>query len=259
MKQSLQNIQADFQEYILQPRAEMASIERSIAEQCGLNASDRLAIYHNAYRARLHEALSEAFEKTHSYLGDDLFAQCCDDYIQANPSHTRNLRWYGDSFPAHLAQALEEHPIVAELASFEWALGLAFDADDAVVMTADDMRSLTPTQWEQIPFELHPSVHIILLQWNVIAIWLALDKEETPPEASATLLPTSWLVWRKQLQPHFRSIGGAEAFALRGLQQGRGFSSVCEDAAASIGEQDITPIIAGWLQNWLSEAVLVPV
>lgn len=256
MKPSVQSIQADFQDYILAPGTETPAIASAIAEQFGLKANDRLAIYHNAYRARLSEALSEAYEKTHSYLGDDLFAQMCDDYIEQTPSRSSNLRWYGDAFPAYLAQALGEHPCVAELALFEWTLGRAFDAEDAVLLTADELRRPTPAQWEQISFTLHPSVQLLRLQWNVIPIWLALDQEQTPPDAIVTAESASWLIWRKQLQPHFRSLDRFEAIALFGLQQGQSFSSVCEQAAESAGEQDITLKIATWLQTWLGDAVL---
>ncbi len=258
MKLSLQNIQTDFQEYVLAPHSETPAIVQFIAQQHGLNAGDRLAIYHNAYRARLREALGEAFEKTHSYLGDDLFAELSDGYIQATPSQSRNLRWYGDGFPAYLKGALNDHPCVAELATFEWTLGLAFDADDAPLLSADELRILTPEQWERLSLALHPSLRILSLQWNVVAIWLALEQKQIPPEATeiATPLSPSWLVWRKQLQPHFRSLDTYEALALSGLQQGRRFSAVCEEASISAREEDITPKIAGWLQSWLGDAVL---
>ena len=65
----------------------------------------------------------------------------------------------------------------------------------------------------------------------------------------------TWLVWRKDLQPHFRSLDCYESLAMRGLAQGLSFSQVCADAA-ELSEDDITPKIAGWLHGWLSESVL---
>lgn len=254
MSRSLRDIQNDFQAYVLDGAGDRHGIASDIAAQRGLPAADRLAIYHNAYRLRLHEALSDAFGKTHAYIGDDAFGELCAAYLHAYPSYFRNLRWYGDSFAAFLAHALPEHPVVAELAAFEWALGLSFDAADAPVLHVDDLRS-GDTDWERIGFRLQPSLQFLPMRWNAVAIWLALDQEQAPPDASAAST-VQWLVWRKELQPHFRSLTDYEAQALLGLQQGSSFAGVCTAAAASAGDDDITTQIAGWLQSWLNDAVL---
>lgn len=260
--ESLNQLQRQFQDYLLSPAqdggAHTANCIRSvIADQFGLPANERLTIYHNAYRVRLRQALEEAFGKTHLYLGDDLFAQMCDSYIQVQPSAFRNLRWYGNQFPRFLAQNMEAHPAVAELAAFEWALGWAFDADDATTLCADDVRHLAPEQWGNIGFTLHPSVQIAGMHSNAVAIWLALENEQTPPDAISTAGTSHWLVWRKQLQPRFRSMTRFETCALQALQSGQSFSTVCAAAGESAEEQEITLQIAGWLQTWLNEAVLM--
>lgn len=263
MSSSLQSIQTDFQQYVLSGNKEQPAIAAIVADNFGLPAVDRLAIYYDAYRIRLSEALAEAFSKTHAYVGDETFTGLCSTYIDQYPSHYRNLRWFGDAFSAHVAQALPEYPVVAELAAFEWALGLAFDAADAPVLTADDVQQFDADDWEKIGFVLSPSLQLMPLHWNVPAIWLALGKEDAeaaPPDAVFIEEPCTWVIWRKDLQAHFRSLDTYESLALRGLGQGRSFSSVCDAAATlseqDLSEQDITPKIAGWLHGWLTESVL---
>lgn len=260
MNRSLQQIQTDFQDYVMGRGGAQPAIAADIAQQFGLKADARLAIYYDGYRIRMREALSEAYDKTHSYLGDEMFAELSAGYLQDYASHYRNLRWYGDCFSDYLAQALPDHPVVAELAAFEWALGLAFDAADAALLNTEDVRLLTPEEWERIGFHLQPSVQFLQMRWNTSAIWLALDQDLTPPAASAAEQAGHWLIWRKQLQPHFRSQDEFEALALQGLRQGYSFSAVCgqavEQASNHSGEHDITPQIAGWLQSWLGEGVL---
>jgi len=258
----LHHLQQHFQDYLFSPAQDdnghsTSLIHAAISDRFGLSANERLAIYHNAYRIRLRQALEEAFSKTHSYLGDDLFWQMCDSYVQSQPSAFHNLRWYGHQFSDFLAQKLEDHPIVAELAAFEWALSVAFDAEDATALCANDVRHLAPEQWENVGFSLHPSVQILNLRCNAIAIWLALDKEQTPPDVINSESASHWLVWRHQLQPQFRSMTEFENCALLGLQQGKSFSAVCDLAIESAGEQDITAQMAGWLQAWLNDAVLM--
>jgi len=255
MSTPLQTIQANFQNYVLGASKEQPAIAAIVNNHFGLPADERLAIYYDAYRIRLAEALSEAFGKTHSYVGDEMFDDLCRAYIDQYPSRYRNLRWFGDAFPAFVAQSLPDYPVVAELAGFEWALGLAFDAADAPVLAGEGLQQQGADDWEQIGFTLSPSLQMLNLHWNAPSIWLALEKEGSPPEAVASEEACTWMVWRKDLQPHFRSLDAYEALALRGLTQGLSFSSVCAHAA-ELSEQDITPQIAGWLHTWLTESVL---
>ncbi|UUZ56912.1 hypothetical protein LP419_19385 [Massilia sp. H-1] len=94
-----------------------------------------------------------------------------------------NLRWFGGGFPAFLAQELADYPWVAELAGFEWTLGLAFDAPDAPEARLDALRALAPEAWADLRFALHPSVHLLPMFHNSVALWQALGEERAPPRA----------------------------------------------------------------------------
>jgi hypothetical protein len=259
MKPTLEMIQSDFQDYVLGAQQANPAIAASIVEQFGLSAGNRLAIYHNAYRLRICDALSKAYDKTHAYLGDDTFEEMCLGYITQHPSQYANMRWYGDQFANYLAQLLAEHPVIAELAAFEWALSTAFDAEDASVLTAEDLGAIAPEQWETVGFNLHPSLQILSMQTNAVASWLSLDQEQAPPESVLHEQAVDWLIWRKELQPHFRSLDRHEAHALRGLAQGLSFSALCEEIADSTEDEEIMTKIAGCLQTWLVEGILVGV
>ncbi|MES2073393.1 MAG: DNA-binding domain-containing protein [Pseudomonadota bacterium] len=249
-----QAIQDKFQDYVLGQDTASTAMLSEIREQFGLPAGERLAIYYNAYRIRLRDALADAYGKTHSYLGDQMFYTFCQDYIDAHPSQLRNLRWYGAQFPGFLQDHLAQHPVVAELAALEWTLGLAFDAADQPVLTLDELRPLAAEEWESLGFDCHPSLHFLDLQWNTAAIWLALNEDAEPPAAAQAETPASWLVWRKNLQAHFRSIASEECAALQGLKAGYSFSEVC--AVAADQNPAIAPQIAGWLQTWLADELL---
>ncbi|HYD81178.1 MAG TPA: DNA-binding domain-containing protein [Paucimonas sp.] len=267
MNSLLRHLQDDFQGYVLDMASEAAAdapaILSAIAERKGLPADRRLAIYHHAYRARLRQALAEAYGRTHAYVGDALFHELSASYVETHVSRFRNLRWYGERFPEFVAQALPEHPVVAELAAFEWTLGLSFDAADAPVLGVEALRAVGADEWESVGFDPQPSLHFLTLRWNAVDIWLALDKEheeQVPPAAAQSGQPTQWIIWRKDLQPHFRSLSAHEARALQGLRQGQSFSGVCGIAAAAAGDgDDIASQIGGWLQSWLEEALLARV
>ncbi|WP_295996931.1 DUF2063 domain-containing protein [Rugamonas sp.] len=249
---ALTTLQSDFQDYVLGSAGERPAIVGAVREQFGLKADARLAIYHNAYRIRLREALSASYDKTWSYIGDDMFAALADSYIAAHPSHHPNLRWFGGDFAAHAARELADHPFIAELAQFEWALGLAFDAPDAAAVSAAGLADIAPEAWGALVFGLHPSVRLLALEWNVVALWQALGQDQGPPDVEQAAAPQTWMVWRTADQPHFRSLPAAEAQALHRIGAGATFGDVCEAA----GDEAAALAMAGYLQHWLAQGVL---
>ena len=262
MSAVLTTLQQPFQDYLLGSGAIAPELRAMIADQYGLDAQSRLAIYFDGYRIRLRAALGEAYDKTHALVGDAVFRELCDGYIDAAPSRFRNLRWYGQHFAQHIAGVMKAHPFVAELAQFEWALGVAFDAADAPLLTIDGLAALNDDDWGQIGFAVQPSLQILSLEWNVAAMWLALEAGMAPPAAQPAA--SYWLVWRKELQPHFRSVNSMECAALRSLASGSSFASVCatamerdagQDVTAGV-TPDVTTQVAGWLHVWMAEQLL---
>ncbi|MES2150023.1 MAG: DNA-binding domain-containing protein [Pseudomonadota bacterium] len=249
---TLSSIQSDFQDYVIGTPGAQAAILEAVDSQFGLHAQARLAIYHNAYRIRMREALRDAYDKTWTYVGDDLFDQLASTYLAAHPSGFRNLRWFGDCFAAHLAELLPEHPIVAELAALEWTLGLAFDAEDATALDADSLRELAPEAWDALAFALHPSAHLLEMKWNTAALWQALHDGGEPPEARMPGAPQEWLVWRRDQRPHFRSLDAPEADALRCAGAGEPFGALCAQAS----DEAAMLRMAGYLQSWLAQGLL---
>ncbi|MCH8619722.1 DNA-binding domain-containing protein [Undibacterium sp. TS12] len=246
-----QTLQTDFQHFILGQRT-AASMHGHLADTPGLGRDARLDIYYQAYRLRLRDALSEAYTKTHQYLGDDLFYQACATYIDTHPSSFRNLRWFGDQFAEQLRRQFAEHPQVAELAQFEWALGTAFDAPDHSLLGLADLANIS--DWETVGLRTSSSLQFISMHSNSVAVWLALNEDTAPPAPEFTEQAVTWIVWRKQLQAHFRSISAAEATALQQLAQGQPFSAVCEQAVEN--NPHIADEIGGWLQTWVVDEML---
>ncbi|MEB0138223.1 MULTISPECIES: DNA-binding domain-containing protein [unclassified Undibacterium] len=249
---SLAQIQSDMQEYLLGTLPASALLP-CIAPGTGLTGTERLSIYHSSYRARLQEALSQAFQKTHSYLGDAMFYAAATAYIEAYPSQQANLRWFGAHFGTFLNLHLPAHPQVAELAQFEWSLGLAFDAADAAPLALTALA--TVTDWETAGFAITTSLLFLTLHSNCIAIWHALDKDRTPPPPHTLPVASTLMLWRRQLQPHFRTVVSAEAAALQQLREGQSFASICERIVEAYPEAEI----ASWLQIWLAEELLTAI
>ena len=127
----LAQLQSEFQAYLVN-NISGAGFTKYIVDDAKVGVNKRLSIYYDAYRLRITEALATAYPKLKALVGDDKFKGIALEYIDDYPSTYPNMRWYGAHMREHLLYSLPEHPITAEMAAFEWALSLAFDAEDAV-------------------------------------------------------------------------------------------------------------------------------
>ncbi len=229
----------------------------------GIGRERRLAIYHHAYRARLLDTLRDTYGHTLRYLGDELFDAHAAAYVEAHPSATPSLRWYGLDFPAWLGVRWPEDGEIAELAALDQALRAAFDSADQPVLGLAELGALAPARWLAAP--LLPQAGMALLQFrhNTLALWQALDDDATPPPACRLPEAGAVLVWRRGQQPHFRSVADAEAQALALLAQGCSFQGLCAALADGAPAQDAEALQAtaaqagAWLRRWVDEGLLV--
>ncbi len=249
----LRGLQERVHDYLLGD-GDTSVVRDAIVDDARVGAEKRLKIYHDAYRLRLIEALSKAYPNLGKLLGDELFERTARAYIAAHPSGYRNLRWYGGELAEHLADALPRHPVASELARFEWTLALAFDSADAPVLASVDLATVPPEDWGRLRFTLHPSARVLDMNWNTVAVWQALDEDRAPPSIEEET--SSWLIWRKELNPHFRSLEPGERSSLALIANGACFAEVCEALSAGAAESDSTALAAGYLSAWLGDGLL---
>ncbi len=250
----LAQLQADFQAYLMDEDSG-AAFKNNIVDDAKVGVKRRLSIYANAYRLRIIEALANSYPKLKVLLGDDLFDATARSYINAYPSTYRNMRWVGDKMQTHLLEILPQHPIAAEMAAFEWALGLAFDAADMPTLQLQDLAAIPPEDWAALQLDFHPSVQLLPLKWNVLLIWQALDAEQNPPKASQ--INESCMVWRYEMNSHYQSLDEAECQAIKFVLTGATFGQLCEHLQDIYSEQEATMQAAQLLSAWLNSGWLV--
>jgi hypothetical protein len=94
------------------------------------SAAERLAVYQNAYFARLLEVLRELFPCTRFAVGDELFDQFAVGYLRAHPPHSYTLGKLADKWVDYLdsTRPPDWGEFVVELARLEQAIDRIFDA-----------------------------------------------------------------------------------------------------------------------------------
>ena len=223
-----------------------------------LDVDTGLAIYHNAYRARLLEVMQGDFPAVWHWLGDDEFAGLVVAYVQCYPSTHFSLRWLGQRFADFIDEHLvaEQAAPLVELARLEWAFTLAFDAPAGQPLTLEDMALLAPEAWPLLQVEWTPAVQQVLCRFNSLQIWRAVKAQAGFPGSQALPLAEVCLIWRNQQVCRYRSLEPAEAYALAGMaDSGWSFSELCAELAVTY--QEGAPLQAvTWLKQWVQDGLL---
>lgn len=247
-------LQDQFQNYVLHGDGAILSV---VVDGPRLDAKGRLDVYANGYRLRLIEILDADYPALHALAGDDLFAQLATAYIAAHPSVFPNARWFGVHLPRFLAgdAAFVSQRVLAEMATFEWAISLAFDSADDPVLDIAELASLPGEAWSTLGFRLHSSLQLMELAWNVPAFWQAVTREENPPTPEQSPV-AAWIVWRRELTTYFRSLEPDEAAALQAIHRDGNFADMCEVLCASHEPEAVPGVAMTLLKRWLEEGLI---
>ncbi len=240
-------IQREFRDYL-------RDAPNQVAQLVNANADARLNVYHHAFRARLDDCLKDAFPKCWSYLGDEGFAQACEQHRMRCEPSSWTLDAYGNGFETTLASIYPDDPEIAELAWLEWALRTAFDAQDREALSQEDFAA---TDWDVLAPAFHPTLKLTEFEWNSAEIWSALNAENAPPVAQTLQLPTTLMVWRNQLVPQFRSVTGFERDMVRLFLNGESFAQACESVFGDMESEQAVPLIAAIFHQWVHDGLLV--
>jgi hypothetical protein len=252
----LRSLQCRFQNYLTGISNE---IEADIISTPDALAEHRLGAYYNAYRIRLIDALAVDYSALQKYLGAETFENLALEYLQAHPSTHPSVRWFGKDLVAYISNKYEhkEAAFLSELANFEWSKGLIFDTyDESHLFQLDDMAQVPSTAWQDIRIKFQPAIRYLDLYWNVCPYYVALDKDEPLPEKYRAEYPQRWLIWRKNRDPHWRSLDVHEAWAFESAQNGDNFAEICEGLLEWISEDQVAITAAGFLKQWISDELV---
>ena len=215
----------------------------------------RLDIYRDAYRLRLIEVLGNDYPVLKSRVGVECFEAIATDYLAAHPSVFRNVRWFGAAMPGFLRERPDhaQQLVFADLALFEWTLGLAFDSPDQHAVEFAEVAAVAPEAWADLRFQVHASLHVLELGTNAVAIWKSIegDAQDTLPEE--VFKPVAWAIWRKALSPYFRSLAPDEAWALAAMRDGASFGEICAGLCDWVAEKEAAARAAQLLRGWVDE------
>jgi hypothetical protein len=232
--------------------AQCAFVAEIAADDDLPSSSLGMAIYRNAYRGRLSDALATSFERTRRWVGEAMFELAAAHYILTHPPQSWTLDAYGADFPTALEGLFADDPEVAGLAWLEWHMQQAFAAPDHETLSPESLAAigLDDSEWEHLRLTFAAGLNLRMVSHDLAALWHALA--DSVPERSVLKAtdPAILLVWRRDLSPHFRLLETNEFAALKPLLDGTSFG----EAASQVGETEL-PRFGQWFAQWLNQGL----
>ncbi len=188
-----------FQESVVAPhetrtrRLEPAPVH--ILPSKSLRAEERVAIYADAYMARLVDALEEDFPALTRYLGHRAFHRLCRAYLERNPSRSRSLNPLGRKLPDFLSG----RGPARDLARLEAAMSEVFDGEAVEPLSPGDFGRLAPDALAGARLAFVPTFRLLELNHDANPVVDAVRQERTtvPPLRRKP----SWVaVYRKEIK-----------------------------------------------------------
>ena len=141
----------------------------------GLAPAARLQIYRHHVLTSLTEALQATFPVVCRLVDARFFGYAADTYIRQYPPATPCLFEYGAHFPAFLATFPPCRDLVylADVARLEWALNVAFHAEECMSIEAEALRNIPGDGVAGLTFQCHPSLTLLRSPWPIDQIWRA--------------------------------------------------------------------------------------
>lgn len=219
----------------------------------------RLEIYQNAYLLRLAEALEANYPCIYGMLGEDGFGRMMLAYLSQEKPDAASIRWFGHNLSAFLAShaSFKDRPMLAEIASYEWAVQHTVDAADAPRCCYEDIASLDAEAWLSLEIILHPSVTLLHQCWNTMSFVHACKHNSPMPELEC--ITSNWLIYRSiEGACAWRSMDSSEYIALSAAARKTTFPDLCETLLASgMASDNIALFAATCLRTWVDEGIVV--
>jgi hypothetical protein len=150
----------------------------------GLAPEARLALYRHHVFETLTDVLQAAYPVVCQLVDERFFAYAADQYIRQQPPVGPCLFEYGASFAQFLADfpACRELAYLPDVARLEWALHLAWYAEEVVPCAVECLQEFAPHALASLTCTLEPSVSYVRSAWPIDRIWRMHQPHADPHE-----------------------------------------------------------------------------
>ena len=229
------------------------------------SADEGLAIYQNAYFARLIDVLADTFPSTVKAVGKEAFSALARAYVEHSPPQGPNLNTLGSTFADYLEESCPSDAgdavyALIDLVRYEWALDATFDGpgfEGQAEVIGEELAALDEAAWLHMRLNAHPALSLLSLSFPVDVYVDRLRGHEeglTPPPLPQPEQRHLALT-RRDYRVRVLVLEADEYALLEALAQG---ASVMEGLSALSHLDAVTPeALQGWFMRWMREGLFV--
>jgi Putative DNA-binding domain len=264
----LERIQRWMQDAItdIDSAADAEALETILTRSRALSAAERLAVYTNAYHARLLEVLRQEFAVAAHAFGDaDAFDAITIAYIRDHPPTSYTLGDLGRDFPRYLRDTRPERDgdgpdwadFLVDVAELERVIGEVFDGpgiEERPPLTSEMLSAIPADAWLGARLEPVPCLRLLRLSFPVADYHAAVrrDGDAEAPEARETFVA----VTRRRYVVRTIPLTSGEYAVLGALVEGR---TVAEALTVAVAESAEAEELQMWFRRWAEEGFFVGV
>lgn len=240
-----------------------ANIEHVVEPSSQLGSAERLAVYGNAYFARLVECLGEEFPATRHALGEETFESFAFGYVNDSPSSSYSLGFLGERFAQYLIDTRPDDvpkpgwpDFLIDLATLERTYAEVFDGpgpENLDTLKPEDLQAIPPERVSEIRFVPVPSLRLMEASFPVHEYVTAVRRDRSPeiPMPAETLL----VITRREYVVRRGTVSRAEFQLLRAIIDGNSLGQAIELAAEAMpagSDDEFAANLSEWFQHWAS-------
>ena len=247
-------------------------VEEMIGRSQAQTSIERLYVYSNAYKSRLLEVMIGEFPALVHAVGEEVFIDLANGYLEEHPPHSYTLSELSREFPDYLARTRppreteNETPdwadFLIDLARLERIYAEVFDGpgiERQRLLQADDVSTLSPEQWLNSTLIPAPCLRLARFHFPVHEYVSAVRHQQEPP--LPTVASTHLVITRRDYVVRRVAVDESEFATLSALIEGETIDSALQRAAVHhIGSSDeLAANLHRWFQTWTSAGYFVAV
>ena len=243
-------------------------LESILTGSSKLDPANRIAVYANAYFARLVDCLGEVFPILKRTLGEEAFEGFAAEYLRENPSRSYTLHRLGLRFPEFLAVTRPPREdasqpdwadFLVDLARFELELYEVFDGpgiEDGPRLDVARLEALDGPAAEIARLTPAPCLRLVATAFPVSEFYTLARAAAPDAELEFPDPQPSWVaLTRRDYVVRRLPLAAGEYALLKQLKEGAAFGPALEAAAVRDDLDEAT--VGAWFARWAREDLFV--
>jgi hypothetical protein len=221
-----------------------------------LEHASRMSVYAEAFSARIKDAMLECYPAIRAGLGQERFEALAWDYQRFVRPRSYDLGHAPYALPEFLEThpALEEFPMLADLARLERALSESFHADSHESLKKGDLSKWMRQNAASIFLVLQPHFRWLSSRWPLLRLWKdhnSARNDGLDLKAYESLSkPQAFFIYRASgFQLRLMPLEPLQGPFLQSLIEGRNLGEACARLEEQLSDESLLPDIASWLDK----------